>query len=153
MSKEILALNWVNLIFTFWPIRKKNSGNFLLFSKFGKIFDIESIAKITSRKICSVGWFAQIGWFFHAKISPYKVDASFFSLTWSLTGKQETLREKVSKYRVFSGPYFPVFGPEKTPYLDTFAQWRRRKDIHAEGCKGKNNWNSAKIRKSSSFCP
>ena len=34
---------------------------------------------------------------------------------------------KVSKYRVFSGPYFPVFGlntrkyrPEKTPYLDTF---------------------------------
>ena len=30
-----------------------------------------------------------------------------------------TLR-KVSKYEVFSGPYFPVFGPEKTPYLDTF---------------------------------
>ena len=42
---------------------------------------------------------------------------------------------KVSKYRVFSGPYFPTFGlnmeryfspnagkyePEKTPYLDTF---------------------------------
>ena len=26
----------------------------------------------------------------------------------------------VSKYGVFSGPYFPVFGPEKTPYLDTF---------------------------------
>ena len=33
----------------------------------------------------------------------------------------------MSKYRVFSGPYFPVFrpktgyyGPEKTPYLDTF---------------------------------
>ena len=30
-----------------------------------------------------------------------------------------TVRE-VSKYGVFSGPYFPVFGPEKTPYLDTF---------------------------------
>ena len=36
-------------------------------------------------------------------------------------------RWKVSKYGVFSGPYFPVFspntgiyGPEKTPYLDTF---------------------------------
>ena len=42
---------------------------------------------------------------------------------------------KVSKYGVFSGPYFPAFrlnteiygvdegkyGPEKTPYLDTFA--------------------------------
>ena len=35
--------------------------------------------------------------------------------------------QKVSKYRVFPGPYFPVFGlntekygPEKTPYLDTF---------------------------------
>ena len=34
---------------------------------------------------------------------------------------------KVSKYGVFSGPYFPVFspntgkyGPEITPYLDTF---------------------------------
>ena len=27
---------------------------------------------------------------------------------------------KVSEYRVFSGPYFPVFGPEKTAYLDTF---------------------------------
>ena len=26
----------------------------------------------------------------------------------------------MSKYRVFSGLYFPVFGPEKTPYLDTF---------------------------------
>ena len=26
---------------------------------------------------------------------------------------------KVFKYGVFSGPYFPVFGPEKTPYLDT----------------------------------
>ena len=26
----------------------------------------------------------------------------------------------VSKYRVFSGLYFPAFGPEKTPYLDTF---------------------------------
>ena len=27
---------------------------------------------------------------------------------------------KVSKYRVSSGTYFPVFGPEKTPYLDSF---------------------------------
>ena len=33
----------------------------------------------------------------------------------------------MSKYGVFAGPYFPVFGlntgkygPEKTPYLDTF---------------------------------
>ena len=26
----------------------------------------------------------------------------------------------MSKYGVFSGPYFPVFGPEKTLYLDTF---------------------------------
>ena len=31
---------------------------------------------------------------------------------------------KVSKYRVISGPYFPVFGPEITWYLDTFhAVW------------------------------
>ena len=27
---------------------------------------------------------------------------------------------KVSQYRVFSSLYFPVFGPEKAPYLDTF---------------------------------
>ena len=27
---------------------------------------------------------------------------------------------KVSKYRVSSGLYFPVFGQEETPYLDTF---------------------------------
>ena len=27
---------------------------------------------------------------------------------------------KVSKYGVFSGPYFLAFGPENTPYLDTF---------------------------------
>ena len=26
----------------------------------------------------------------------------------------------MSKYGVFSGPYFSVFGPEKIPYLDTF---------------------------------
>ena len=39
----------------------------------------------------------------------------------------QTLRKKLSKYRVFSGPYFTVFSPntgnyrpEKIPYLDTF---------------------------------
>ena len=26
----------------------------------------------------------------------------------------------VFKHGVFPGPYFPVFGPEKTLYLDTF---------------------------------
>ena len=29
-----------------------------------------------------------------------------------------TTARKVPKYIVFSGLYFPVFGPEKTPYLD-----------------------------------
>ena len=29
---------------------------------------------------------------------------------------------KVSKYRVDSDPYSPVFGPEVTPYLDTFHE-------------------------------
>ena len=29
-------------------------------------------------------------------------------------------KSKVSKYGVFSGPYFLVIRPEKTPYLDTF---------------------------------
>ena len=38
---------------------------------------------------------------------------------------------KMSKYGVISGSYFPVFGlntgkygPEKTPYLDSFTQWK-----------------------------
>ena len=38
-----------------------------------------------------------------------------------------SLREKCSNTEFFSGPYFPVFspntgkyGPEKTPYVDTF---------------------------------
>ena len=26
----------------------------------------------------------------------------------------------MSKHEAFSGPFFPIFGPEKTPYLDTF---------------------------------
>ena len=30
------------------------------------------------------------------------------------------MREKCPKYGVFAGPYFPAFGPKKTPYLDTF---------------------------------
>ena len=31
---------------------------------------------------------------------------------------------KVSKYGVYSDPYFPLFGAEKTPYLDKFhAVW------------------------------
>ena len=34
---------------------------------------------------------------------------------------------KVSNYGVISGPYFPVFGPETTPYLGFF---------HAVGCVG-----------------
>ena len=40
---------------------------------------------------------------------------------------KRTLREKCSNMKFFSGPYFPVFspntgkyGPERTPYLDTF---------------------------------
>ena len=45
----------------------------------------------------------------------------FFSPVFALTAR------KLSKYGVTSGPYFPVFGlnigkygPEITPYLDTF---------------------------------
>ena len=53
----------------------------------------------------------------------WKLEKSFCDLTQNDTN---TVR-KVSKYRVFSGPYFPVFSPntgkyepEITPYLDTF---------------------------------
>ena len=64
---------------------------------------------------------------------------------------------KVSKYGFFSGPYFPVFGlnaeiysksvnlrihpnrgkygPEKTPYLDTFHTVKRDINLFHKGCK------------------
>ena len=53
----------------------------------------------------------------------------------------------MSIYRVFSGPYFPVlglntgkYGPEKTPYFDTFhAYWYLKKDDLWFG-----NWTTAK---------
>ena len=35
-------------------------------------------------------------------------------------GMLATTAWKMSKYGVFSGPYFPMFGPEKTPDLVTF---------------------------------
>ena len=34
--------------------------------------------------------------------------------------KQQLSFREVSIYGVFSGPYFPAFGPGKTPYLDIF---------------------------------
>ena len=44
---------------------------------------------------------------------------------------------KVFKYGVSSGPYFPVFspnmgkyGPEKTPYLDTFHEVQTTIDVN-----------------------
>ena len=40
-----------------------------------------------------------------------------------------TLREKRSKYGVFSGPNTGKYGPEKPPYLDTFhAVWGCQRD-------------------------
>ena len=35
----------------------------------------------------------------------------------------------MSKYGGFSGPYFPAFGPEKTPYLDTYKRSGEKKEI------------------------
>ena len=56
-------------------------------------------------------------------------DASLFKGVYLIQGSELFYNnaQKVSKYGFFSGPYFPVFelntekyGPEKTPYLDTF---------------------------------
>ena len=51
---------------------------------------------------------------------------------------------KVSKYLVISGPYFPVFspnrgkyGPEITPYLDSFhavIYCRRASNVYSKAC-------------------
>ena len=55
---------------------------------------------------------------------------------------------KVSKYGVFSGPYFPVFGPEKTSYLDTFhavnAPWEPFWPMLISGCQVSNFLSSSK---------
>ena len=59
-----------------------------------------------------------------------KLDRHFvkvLNITYNFTYFKTNTAWKVSKYGVFSGPYFPAFGlntgkygPEKTPYLDTF---------------------------------
>ena len=38
----------------------------------------------------------------------------------ALLMKKKACTRKVSKCEVFSSPYFHLFGPEKTPYLDIF---------------------------------
>ena len=45
-----------------------------------------------------------------------------FSLSYNREGRHDHSVKSVliSKYAVFSGPYFPMFGQEKAPYLDTF---------------------------------
>ena len=51
---------------------------------------------------------------------------SFSYVIWNITLPLGSTLWKVSKYWVFSGPYFPIFsptrkyGPEKAPYFDTF---------------------------------
>ena len=61
---------------------------------------------------------------------------------------------KVPKFRGFSGPYFPVFelntgkyGPEKTPYLDTFlAVVNKVASTKATGAKNnRNEWFDGEI--------
>ena len=42
------------------------------------------------------------------------------SIILSQSSREVVTAWKVSKCGVFSGPYFPVFGPKKSPYLDTF---------------------------------
>ena len=39
----------------------------------------------------------------------------------------------MSKYRFFSGPYFPTFGPNKIPYLDTLHTVQKRDTIDNTG--------------------
>ena len=55
----------------------------------------------------------------------WKIVSKFLQICWPILWKKFLSRVsftawKVPKYWVISGPYFPVFGPEITPYLDTF---------------------------------
>ena len=62
--------------------------------------------------------------------APTNTDMSFPSSgNISVEASQESVQidnhitaRKVSKYRVDSDPYSPAFGPEVTPYLDTFHE-------------------------------
>ena len=45
--------------------------------------------------------------------------ARLFPATFCCHQKRKDIKE-IDKYGVISSPYFPVFGPEITPYLDTF---------------------------------
>ena len=46
----------------------------------------------------------------------------------------------MSKYGVFSGPYFPVFGPERTLYLDTFHAVLNYFDLASYGSESKKQY-------------
>ena len=50
---------------------------------------------------------------------------------------------KVSKYGIFSGPYFPVFRLEKTPRLDTFHAVRVFR-TQSSICDGASLWKNSK---------
>ena len=49
-----------------------------------------------------------------------KTPHQILQFKWNIISPVVITAWKVSKRRVFSGPYFPVFGPEKTTYLDNF---------------------------------
>ena len=51
---------------------------------------------------------------------PQAFKMEYFNVKLLLGSSQVFTAWKVSQYGVFSGPYFPIFGPEITPYLDTF---------------------------------
>ena len=59
---------------------------------------------------------------FHAYVSIFSMLSTISKYCRILNSTGINTARKVSKYGVFSGPYFPVFGPEKTPYLDTFHE-------------------------------
>ena len=50
----------------------------------------------------------------------FPLNLSIFQNSWMTHFPQYGTAWKVSKYGIFAGPYFPAFGPEITPYLDTF---------------------------------
>ena len=57
-------------------------------------------------------WDLQSSWIFKGNLKNISLMTIWIHFTF--------IAWKECKYGVFSGPYFPAFGPEKTPYLDSF---------------------------------
>ena len=118
-----------NIIHSNFLLKVSSFLNLLLTSFYGdaeiyyKIFcpTKETISRLSKASLKGLQRYSKKSLFqvFRKFLKPFQVNlpflyaTSFRMFSWGID--KNTLR-KVSKYGFFSGPYFPVFRPEKTPY-------------------------------------